>query len=50
MVELKPLDGTDYYLWKYLPSIYLAGAFGSAFLLITLIHIYRTIQSGTHFK
>lgn len=50
MPELKPLDGTDYYIWKYLPSIPLAAAFGGAFLLVTVVHVVRTVRTGTHFN
>jgi hypothetical protein len=50
MVELRPITGTDYFLWKYLPSIPLAAAFLCAFLIVTTIHVTFTIRTKTHFS
>ena len=44
MVELKPYKG-DYYLWKYLPSIPLAGAFAGVFLILTTLLCYRMFKA-----
>jgi hypothetical protein len=44
MVELKPFKG-HYYLWKYLPSIPLAGAFAAAFLILTILLCWRMFKT-----
>jgi hypothetical protein len=49
MAELKPVDGTDVYLWKYLPSIPAAIAFLALFTLITIAHTWRMVKTQTWF-
>ncbi|KAH6974171.1 RTA1 like protein-domain-containing protein [Ilyonectria sp. MPI-CAGE-AT-0026] len=49
MAELKPVDGTDVYLWKYLPSIPAAIAFLVLFTLITIAHTWRMVKTKTWF-
>ena len=44
MVELKPFKG-DYYLWKYLPSIPLAGVFAGIFLILTSLLFHRIFRT-----
>lgn len=45
MAQLKPIDGTTVYLWKYLPSIPLAAIAIILFTLTTIAHSYRILKS-----
>ncbi|KAK5947863.1 hypothetical protein OHC33_011128 [Knufia fluminis] len=49
MAQLKPIGGTDYYLWKYLPSLPAAIIFLVLFTAITSAHCYRTVKSRVWF-
>ncbi|KAK6506247.1 hypothetical protein TWF506_011165 [Arthrobotrys conoides] len=49
MVELRPVDGTDVYLWKYLPSIPAAALFLVLFAIVTSVLCWRIIKSRTWF-
>lgn len=49
MTQLKPIDGTTVYLWKYLPLILLAIVAIILFSLVTTTHSYRVIYSSTWF-
>ncbi|KAH7129221.1 RTA1 like protein-domain-containing protein [Dactylonectria macrodidyma] len=49
MAELKPVDGSDVYLWKYLPSIPAACVFLILFTLITAAHTWRMVKTRAWF-
>ncbi|KAK6346117.1 hypothetical protein TWF730_010448 [Orbilia blumenaviensis] len=49
MVELRPVDGSDVFLWKYLPSIPAAALFLVLFAIVTAFHCYRIIKARTWF-
>lgn len=49
MTQLKPIDGTTVYLWKYLPSIPLAAIAIILFALTTSAHSYRVFKSRSWF-
>jgi hypothetical protein len=49
MTQLKPIDGTTVYLWKYLPSIPLSTLAIILFTLTTTIHTYRAFKSKSYF-
>jgi hypothetical protein len=49
MAQLKPIDGTDVYLWKYLPSIPAAILFIFLFTTVTSVHCWRMIKSRSWF-
>ncbi|KAF7550940.1 hypothetical protein G7Z17_g5377 [Cylindrodendrum hubeiense] len=49
MTQLKPVDGSDVYLWKHLPSIPAASAFLVLFTLITAIHCWRMVKTQAWF-
>lgn len=41
MAKLLPLSGSDYYAWKYLPSLPAAIVFCILFFILTTAHAYR---------
>ncbi|KAK6540235.1 hypothetical protein TWF694_009050 [Orbilia ellipsospora] len=47
MAKLKPVDGTDYYLWKYLPSVPIAILFFSLFTIATGFLSWRIFRTKT---
>ncbi|KAF2103751.1 RTA1-domain-containing protein [Rhizodiscina lignyota] len=49
MTQLKPVDGTDVYLWKYLPSIPAAVIFILSFTGITSAHCWRMVKTRSWF-
>ncbi|KAK9368195.1 RTA1 like protein-domain-containing protein [Lipomyces kononenkoae] len=49
MVILEPVDGTDIYLWKYLPSIPAAIIFILLFTGITSTHCWRMVKTRSWF-
>ncbi|KAK4946711.1 hypothetical protein LTR10_014213 [Elasticomyces elasticus] len=49
MVQLKPIDGTDVYLWKYLPSLPLASTFLALFTILTSLLCWRMIKTRLWF-
>lgn len=49
MAQLKPVDGTDYFLWKYLPSIPAAVVFLLLFTGVTAAHCWRMKTTRTWF-
>jgi hypothetical protein len=49
MAQLKPIDGTTVYLWKYLPSIPLSTAAIILFTLTTTVHTYGALKSRSYF-
>ncbi|OAP63245.1 hypothetical protein AYL99_02472 [Fonsecaea erecta] len=49
MARLMPVDGTDYYLWKYLPSVLLSAIFMVLFTVITGALAWRTYKTRLWF-
>jgi hypothetical protein len=49
MPELKPVPGSQYFLWKYLPSVAPSAVFITGFTLVTLLHCWRTYRTRTWF-
>ncbi|KIY03576.1 uncharacterized protein Z520_00267 [Fonsecaea multimorphosa CBS 102226] len=49
MTQLKPVDGTDYYLWKYLPSVPAAAVFIVLFTGVTGGLCWRTVKARSWF-
>ncbi|KIX08772.1 uncharacterized protein Z518_03429 [Rhinocladiella mackenziei CBS 650.93] len=49
MAQLKPLDGKDVYLWKYLPSMPAAIIFVLLFTGVTSAHCWRTVRTRSWF-
>jgi hypothetical protein len=49
MPKIKPIDGTDIYLWKYLPSLWAAAALLAGFAITSTIILFRTIKSRAWF-
>ena len=49
MAVLKPYDGTDYHLWKYLPSEAASIIFIVLFLAITALHFWRIYKLRSWF-
>ncbi|EPS45343.1 hypothetical protein H072_621 [Dactylellina haptotyla CBS 200.50] len=47
MAQLKPVDGTDYYLWKFLPSIPIALVFLFLFGVATVALSWRIYKTKT---
>ena len=49
MAQLKPIDGTSVFLWKYLPSIPLAAIAILLFALTTGFHTYGVLKFRSWF-
>ncbi|KAK6524707.1 hypothetical protein TWF281_011607 [Arthrobotrys megalospora] len=49
MVELRPVNGSTVYLWKYLPSIPAAAIFLALFAIVTAAHIWRMCKARAWF-
>ncbi|RVD87286.1 uncharacterized protein DFL_001528 [Arthrobotrys flagrans] len=49
MGELRPVPGSDVYLWKYLPSIPASAVFLGLFAIVTAFHCWRIFGSRTWF-
>ncbi|KIW97613.1 uncharacterized protein Z519_01197 [Cladophialophora bantiana CBS 173.52] len=49
MAQLRPVDGTDYYLWKFLPSVLAAVIFIILFTIVTGILCWRTVKTRSWF-
>lgn len=49
MARLKPIDGADVYLWKYLPSIPAAILFLVLFAALTSAHCWRMVKMRAWF-
>lgn len=47
MTRLEPVDGTDVYLWKYLPSIPAASTFIVLFTGVTSVLCWRMVRART---
>lgn len=47
MAQLNPVDGTDVYLWRYLPSFTAAAIFMGLFAVVTLAHCWRMTKTRT---
>ncbi|KAF3922864.1 hypothetical protein AA313_de0203765 [Arthrobotrys entomopaga] len=47
MAQLKPVDGTNYYLWKYLPSVPIAVVFFLLFIVATVGLSWRIFRTKT---
>ena len=49
MAQLKPVAGTDVYLWKYLPSLPAAITFMLLFTAVTSAHSWRMMKTQSWF-
>lgn len=49
MVQLQPLTGTDYYLWKYVPSLAASAIFVTLFTGVTAALCWRMFRTRSWF-
>jgi hypothetical protein len=49
MAELKPLEGTNYFLWFYLPQMWASLLFLALFIILTGLQIWKMVKTRTWF-